>query len=389
MAGRLAFEINEDEATQTLVDRDAVVVTASVDVGEMARRAESSSGIPIKKLAKGMRALTGGNGAARGGVGQVNGVEYFRWRLYDVSKNERARFLSDHRQWEIEGACNDQELAERTVRKSECTAMLEAAGLPTIPIAGVVDRTGGEHGSLRHITTGEDLLALLGDVSPPVFAKPNQLLGSIGAFRVDEIEGEKVRISSDGWVGADDLVKRLIGDEVYLLQKVLRNHDLLAQLSPSLSTVRTVNLLGADDVATPFCIYKIPAAGNIADNFWRAGNLMANLDPATGEIVRVVTGIGGDQQQLTHHPDTGTELVGMVLPFWNELRELNMACCRLFSGVRYQTLDLAITNDGPVIVEVNSGGSFDLPQVATGRGVLTDQVRDFFEGFGVDLHSTP
>lgn len=388
MAGQLT-EIDENPATQSLADRDAASVIGTVKVGEMARVAALSSGIPIKKIGKRMRALTGGMGLEKGGVGHLNGVDFLRWRLYELPRKEQERFLSDARQWEIESICNDQALAHSTVHKSECTAILEEAGLPTIAIEAVVDRSGSRDHPFRTVSTPSELLDFLGDVPPPLFAKPESLLGSFGAFRIEEVADAQVRITGDGWVDADDLLERLIGGETYLLQKILENHDVLAGLSPRLGTVRTVNLVGPDHVATPFCIYKIPAAGNIADNFWRQGNLLADVDPDTGTVRRVVTGFGGEQRELSHHPDSGLEILNMTLPFWNELRAVNEACCRTFAGIRYQCLDLAITNSGPVIVEVNSGGSFDLPQVATGRGLLTDEVRDFFESLGVDLHTRP
>ena len=309
MAGRLDFEVNHDEATQTLVDRDAAAVTGSIDVGAMAQQAAMSSGIPIRKLAKWMRSLTGGNGAARGGVGQVNGVDFFRWRLYDQPKKERELFVSDERQWELEAACNDQELAERTVKKSECTAMLETAGVPTIPIEAIVDRNGTDDPDLRKIATGSELLELLTDVPTPVFAKPDQLLGSLGAFRLEDVDGDQILTSSDGWISADLVVDRLIGEQTYILQRVVENHDTIAQLSPSLATVRTINLIGDAEIATPFCVFKIPSAGNIADNFWRSGNLLANLDPATGEILRVVSGSGAEQTEL-HTPPRHRGRVG-------------------------------------------------------------------------------
>ena len=35
--------------------------------------------------------------------------------------------------------------------------------------------------------------------------------------------------------------------------------------------------------------------------------------------------------------------------------------------------------EGPVLIEVNTGGGFDLPQLASGRGFLTDEVGDFLQ----------
>ena len=40
-------------------------------------------------------------------------------------------------------------------------------------------------------------------------------------------------------------------------------------------------------------------------------------------------------------------------------------------------MDVAITPAGPLLVEINTGGGFNLPRLASGCGFLTDEVRDF------------
>ena len=45
-------------------------------------------------------------------------------------------------------------------------------------------------------------------------------------------------------------------------------------------------------------------------------------------------------------------------------------------------MDIGITPAGPVLIEINTGGGFDLPQLASGEGFLTDEVRDFFRACG-------
>jgi hypothetical protein len=47
-------------------------------------------------------------------------------------------------------------------------------------------------------------------------------------------------------------------------------------------------------------------------------------------------------------------------------------------------MDIALTSDGPMLIEINTGGSFDLPQLASGRGFLTDDVCEFFRDCGYD-----
>src|SRR3546814_6108285 len=93
-------------------------------------------------------------------------------------------------------------------------------------------------------------------------------------------------------------------------------------------------------------------------------------------------GTGPGMEEFQQHPATGQQLVGTRLPHWQEVRRVNDACARLFAPVRYQSLDIALTDAGPVVVEVNVGGSFVLPQMASGQGLLTEETRDFLVGCG-------
>lgn len=67
---------------------------------------------------------------------------------------------------------------------------------------------------------------------------------------------------------------------------------------------------------------------------------------------------------------------------WREVLKLNDRAARLFAPVAFSSLDIGITPKGPVIVEINSGSSFDLVQVASGRGFLTPEVLEFFQRRG-------
>ena len=73
------------------------------------------------------------------------------------------------------------------------------------------------------------------------------------------------------------------------------------------------------------------------------------------------------------------------MPLWAAVLDLARTCSQMFAPVRYQSMDVAITPGGPVLIEINTGGGFDLPQLASGRGFLTDDVRAFFRECGVRL----
>jgi hypothetical protein len=53
------------------------------------------------------------------------------------------------------------------------------------------------------------------------------------------------------------------------------------------------------------------------------------------------------------HPDHGRDIEGVLIPFWGEAKALVTATLSLFPRMKYGGFDVAITETGPVIVELN------------------------------------
>src|SRR5262249_18771576 len=106
-------------------------------------------------------------------------------------------------------------------------------------------------------------------------------------------------------------------------QEVLAPHpEIAARISDRLCTIRLIGLLEAHGVRLFRPLWKIGAGGNIADNYWHPGNLLARLDLETGRIDRCVTGLGHDFRVVERHPVTGEELKGFPVPFYREAVDL-------------------------------------------------------------------
>ena len=142
-------------------------------------------------------------------------------------------------------------------------------------------------------------------------------------------------------------------------------------------------LVGPEGPAIETATLKVPGPGNVADNYWRDGSSMASIDIATGAAVRWVTGKGSDA--VVDGPDIdGTPArTGMVVPDWERAKRAVLDGAAVMRGFRTQSWDVAPTNDGPVILEVNKGGDLNLGQLASGRGALTPTFREHLRRNGV------
>ena len=310
------------------------------------------------------------------------------YRLYEKSPEIQKEYISDWLNWAIHEYCEDPKWSPLTVDKISTANLLTNEGIPTIKNLAVIDGSNKQYETETVIRSANELVDFLEVCPMPIFCKPLDLLASIGIFKIESFSENIIQLGNGDRLTANDLIQKTMGELPYILQPVVQNHASIREFATGLATVRAMNF-NSDDVDLSHSILKIPVGSSLADNAWRQGNLVAEIDKETGTILRVVEASGIKQKLHEAHPLTGHKLVGMQIPYWSELLDLNQKTAKLFSAIKYLTLDLAITDAGPIVVEVNSGGSFTLPQIATGRGFLNEKTKTFFESCGVNFEKLP
>jgi len=259
---------------------------------------------------------------------------------------------------------------------------LAAYGLPVIPIVALYCdglRTGtakvaGDAHELREILSCE--------ANYPMFGKPAVGLQSLGAIGLQRFLPDQRMIETrEGRpIALDRLVEQLRAHyrSGYVLQKFVSPHaDIRAVCGERLATVRMVTLVTEAGPKLFRACWKIPAGANMADNYWRQGNLLAKIDMMQGRVERVLSGKGLELVRHEHHPDTGAALVGFQIPHWQRMVDTVIEAARLMRHVPMIGWDVAALDEGPVIVEMNERPDFFLPQLADGRGILQPEMMEF------------
>ena len=82
-------------------------------------------------------------------------------------------------------------------------------------------------------------------------------------------------------------------------------------------------------------------------------------------------------EEVTHHPDSGLPLVGTVVPNWPEVARIALEASRIVPEIPLVGWDIAPTDDGAVLVELNETPDFRLHQIADRRGILDDDMCAF------------
>ena len=312
--------------------------------------------------------------------------EYVKFRLYDAeahSEQERGEFISWLLQNAIIHEVNDLHWFAVTEDKWLSAKLLEADGLPVPQTLGVIDRTGRAYHGSAPLSGPQTLRAAIGGgLDGPLFGKNMRGLGSVGVFTILSADCEGLMLRDHGPMSYEHFFASIIGENAFILQKFVSNCGFLREYTDTTATVRVVNMVDGDGVFVPAAVLKLPTQRNQADNFWRDGNMLCDIDPETGEIRTLVQSEGPELRHLEAHPETGTAILGQRLPHWEALREVNERVARLHAPLRYQSTDIALTDAGPVVIEVNAGSSFTLPQYAKGKGFMTPKVRQLFRSWG-------
>jgi hypothetical protein len=253
------------------------------------------------------------------------------------------------------------------------------AGLPAVPIVGVIAQDAVEtYADINPVRSGEQLLALMRSHPDGLFIKPVGGSHGEGAFSVRLVGGAPRYLGRS--TGVDELFAHCQMEatdaRALLVQPRVRPASALqGVMSPhALGTVRAVTWLDGNSPRLLAACLRIPTGAAEADNFLHgaSGNLVAAINLDTG-CLRVARGSRRrDWPQIVEvatHPDTGIKFEGFRLPFWTAAQDLVLRAQRAFATLQTVGWDVAITDQGPLLVEGNGMYDVDLLQVALDEGL--------------------
>lgn len=189
--------------------------------------------------------------------------------------------------------------------------------------------------------------------------------GTVIKKPVDSYFGNGVEILSDE---ADNraLFDRLCKDGKFLCEELVRQTDFFSQLNASsLNTVRVPTVLtgktpDAYEVHIFYPCLRIGRKGSVVDNAG-AGGLLVQVDARTGALYH--TARDEMNRAYTAHPDSRIRFDGLCIPQWQEAVETAKKLALTFPENRYTGWDLALTEQGWVLIEGNARAQFLVGQI--------------------------
>ena len=198
-----------------------------------------------------------------------------------------------------------------------------------------------------------------------MFYKDKILADSVKSDNLFSKSGKIVLKSSDGQCGEgievlnlneidkQNFIEKLANSNNDLLEEFIIQHDDLMNLSPSgLNTVRIFTQLNTKDEVDILGARLRITINSFVDNF-AAGNIAAPIDVETGKINGRAVYSDITKKDEENHPITNVKINGFQVPFWAESMQMVKDAALLHPENRSIGWDVAITNNGPELLEGN------------------------------------
>ncbi|HSA33025.1 MAG TPA: sugar-transfer associated ATP-grasp domain-containing protein [bacterium] len=240
---------------------------------------------------------------------------------------------------------------------------MESIALPVPPTIALIER-----GSVRWAgECGPAPLSSLYDPHRPDFSSYcKYVYGECGEKIFRMIKQGDIVTLDDRRMTENELATAL--DGVFFVQREVRQHPELDSFYPlTTNTLRLYTVMTRRGPELFYGIMRFGANGNRVDN-WAIGGIIIKVDITTGELATegyFKPEYGG---VVTAHPATGRPFAGYRPPFFSESAALAKETHQFFHGIRHIGWDIAITADGPVIIEGNDNWEISVMQALDRRG---------------------
>ncbi len=161
-----------------------------------------------------------------------------------------------------------------------------------------------------------------------------------------------------------------ISKDCFILQKRVIQHPELGKLNPhAINTIRIVTAMRKGQVHVLSALLRVGTSKTGDVDNWARGGLAIGLNE-NGTLreygfYKPAYAISGKPKE-SEHPDTGVVFKDFQVPFFDETRELVMRAHRCLNRIQTIGWDVAITQNGPVIIEGNDNWEISLMQACNG-----------------------
>lgn len=150
----------------------------------------------------------------------------------------------------------------------------------------------------------------------------------------------------------------------FIIEQPIYQNEELKEFHPwSVNTIRITTLFDTTNNIVHFmnALIRMGNKRNSVDNFHFEG-IAASIDIETG----IVKTVGYDSNNKTYltHPETGKQIIGFHIPYWDDCKTFIEKSARRLPAVRYVGWDLVIKSDNTFcLIEANDNADHDFQQM--------------------------
>jgi len=182
--------------------------------------------------------------------------------------------------------------------------------------------------------------------------------------------------------GGNRTIDSIIGGGTTLFESFIDQTEQLSQFNPSsVNTIRMMTALFPNQEVKLFAAFiKIGRKGSCIDNAGNGGNVDCAINTETGELYNAMQfNSWEDYFSIEKHPDSGVQLNGIKINNWDSIKKQVMAWQAQIPYLKTIGWDVAVTKEGPVIIEINNWWD-TTGQLFIGEG-WKQQVKECYEAW--------
>lgn len=249
-------------------------------------------------------------------------------------------------------------LADDKIKSKE---LMESAGIACPKTLGIVSRMGDIQKAWNQLSTYENMVL-----------KPSRGAGGNGIMLLRKTHAANWK-DTDGKLSEEEIKAHMscilfgmfskTNSDQVLIEDLIESHNYFKGIYPS--GVPDIRIIVVENKAV-MAMLRMPTDKSGGKANLHQGGLGIGLDMTEGKMLYAFDG----KNYHSTHPDTGANIYGMHIPYWQEALALALQCSNAFP-LDYLGVDIVIDqNKGPMVIEVNIRPGLAI-QLANRKGLKT------------------
>jgi len=196
-----------------------------------------------------------------------------------------------------------------------------------------------------------------------IFVKPAESGKGKGIY-IFHKKDDGTYTNSENIFFSGSFLERIGKDKDYIIQQGIHQHPEISDIYPeSINTIRIITEYTNDDVHVPCAMMRLGRGKNEIDNA-SAGGIFLKIETGNGKLGDYAMSYDGEK--IFCHPDTQFVFQHFQIPLWDEILRFATESARKLPFFTHLAWDIALTDKGPLAIEVNLSPGITGLQISSG-----------------------